>query len=103
MGRPAKLTPREEDDILARLLRGEVAADLAREYGISKATMSERFAAVVRELQAIAAQLVQVENTLRALPPASQLAALRLAEDIRMQQGADRLLAQTLAPRFGQR
>jgi DNA invertase Pin-like site-specific DNA recombinase len=39
-GRPRKLTPFQRKEALARLQNGEVHADVARSYGVSRSTMS---------------------------------------------------------------
>jgi DNA invertase Pin-like site-specific DNA recombinase len=39
-GRPNKLTPFQRKEALARLQNGEVHADVARTYGVSRSTIS---------------------------------------------------------------
>ena len=42
MARPSKLTDKQWEEIKSRMLHGEKAADLSREYKVSKASISER-------------------------------------------------------------
>lgn len=83
MGRPSKLTERQWDEIGRRLLAGEVAADLAREFKVSSASISRRFAKSNATVKAVANQLVSAEQSLRGLPVSQQLAALTLADELR--------------------
>lgn len=79
MGRPSKLTQRQADEVIRRLVGGERPVDLAREFGVSKATMSERYSAQALAVRIVAHQLMQADSALRALTPLGQLAARRLA------------------------
>jgi hypothetical protein len=78
MGRPSKLTPTQWEEVGRRLANGEKAAVLAREFGVSSPTISERFSefpkAKVRELGAALAEL----------PVQAQAAAVSLADELRM-------------------
>jgi hypothetical protein len=86
--------------VARRLLDGERPADLAREFGISKAAMSERYSAQVRAVRAVAHRLMEADEALRALAPLEQLAALRLADDLRIKAAADNTVVRTLLGRF---
>lgn len=98
MGRPSKLSERCWDDIGYRLLNGEKGAKLAREFGVSKVAVSVRFSERNRRIRRVANMLVQAELALRALPPDQQLAALRLAEDLRIRSEVDRLVTRSIMP-----
>lgn len=43
MARPSKLSPAQWADVERRLLEGERAADLAREYGVDRAALTRKF------------------------------------------------------------
>lgn len=83
MGRPSKLSEKQWGEIKQRLLKGEKAADLAREYGVSKTRISERFSERIGTVKAVANQLVAADAALRALPVTEQVQALSLADELR--------------------
>lgn len=83
MGRPSKLTEAQWRQVQTRLLAGERAADLAREFGVSKTAISVRFSGRSETVRSVANQLVSAEVSLRALPVPEQVAALNLAEELR--------------------
>lgn len=83
MGRPSKLTEKQWAEIQQRLLKGEKAADLAREYGVSKTRISERFSERIGTVKSVANQIVSAEAALRALPVTEQVQALNLADELR--------------------
>lgn len=83
MGRPSKLTEKQWGAIGTRLLAGEKAADLAREFKVSRGVISQRFSKRVENVKAIANQLVSAEQALRGLPVSEQLQALTLADELR--------------------
>lgn len=83
MGRPSKLTESQWEELKARLSRGEKAADLAREYGVSKTAISARVSKRVETVKAVANQLVSAEDALRSLPVSEQVLALNLADELR--------------------
>lgn len=103
MGRPSRLSPREWDTIAWRLLSGEPLSALAREFGISKSAVSQRLADQVSACRRVALQLFEADQALRALTPDQQLAALRLAESIRVNGEAERIAARALTVRFWNR
>ncbi|MDE2396164.1 MAG: helix-turn-helix domain-containing protein [Burkholderiales bacterium] len=100
MGRPSKLSPRTWQALTARLLAGERAADLARELGVSKATVSERLSPQVQAVRSVAQRLFDAEQALRALPPVSQATALRLAREGRIRADAERIAVEVLTARL---
>jgi hypothetical protein len=83
MGRPSKLTDKQWEEIGERLLKGEKAADLAREYGVSKPVISARFSKRTKTVKSVANQIVATEEALRALPLSEQVQAVSLAEQLR--------------------
>lgn len=83
MGRPSKLTEKQWADIQQRLLNGEKAAALAREFKVSKTRISERFSERTGTIRNVAEQLVAAEGALRALPVSEQVQALNLADELR--------------------
>jgi len=83
MGRPSKLTEAKWEELKARLAKGERAADLAREYGVSKTAISVRVSKRAETVKEVANQLVAAERALRELPVSEQLSALSLADDLR--------------------
>lgn len=83
MGRPSKLSDAKWEELKARLAKGEKATDLAREYGVSKAAISNRVSKRVETVKAVANQLVSAEDALRSLPVPEQMLALNLAEELR--------------------
>jgi hypothetical protein len=83
MGRPSKLHESQWREIQVRLLAGERAADLAREFGTSKTALSVRFSGRSEIVRTVANQLVAAEVSLRTLPVSEQVAALNLAEELR--------------------
>lgn len=77
MGRPSKLTPTQWEDLGRRLAAGETAASLGREFGVSQATISERFSEYPK------AAVRKLGHELAALPPHAQQAAVTLADELR--------------------
>lgn len=83
MARPSKLTDAQWEKIGKRLLAGESASSLAREYGISKASVSAKFSERVRNVKDAANQIVAAESALSKLNVSEQLAARSLADDLK--------------------
>jgi hypothetical protein len=83
MGRPSKLTERQWQDIEKRLVDGEKAADLAREFGVSKTAISTRFSKRIETAKTVANQIVSAEQAFKALPVSEQIAALTIADTLR--------------------
>lgn len=83
MGRPSKLTTEQWADITRRLAEGEKAADLAREFDVSKTAISNRVSKRAETVKAVANQLVAAESKLRALPVSEQILTLNLADKLR--------------------
>jgi hypothetical protein len=100
MGRPSKLSHRQWDDIGHRTLHGESGASLAREFRVSKAIVSARFAERNRRIRQVAQMLLDAGQALRGLSQAEQLAALNLADDQRAAQVAHDLATAVIGRRF---
>jgi ABC-type transporter Mla subunit MlaD len=83
MGRPSKLTDAQWERIGKRLLSGESAASLAREYGVSKAAISTRFSKRIETVKTVANQLVEAEKAFSNLNVSEQVAARSLADELR--------------------
>lgn len=83
MGRPSKLTDKQWEAIGKRLLAGEGASALAREYGVSKAVISSRFSKRTDTIKSVAKQIVETETALSFLNVSEQLAARSLADDLK--------------------
>ena len=86
MGRPSKLAESQWTEIIARVSRGESQSDLAKEYGVSKATVSKRVSKPAEErkqrVEAVANQLVTAETALKALDVSEQTDAMRMRDDL---------------------
>lgn len=83
MGRPSKLSEKQWADITSRLVAGEKAADLAREFGVSKAAISTRVSKRAETIHSVANQVVTAERSLAMLPVSEQLMAVNLASKLR--------------------
>jgi hypothetical protein len=82
MARPSKLSEQQRTDIKRRLLDGERPSDLAREYKVSKATITgvnKR----AEEIKIVADQVVSAERALGRLPVSEQLLTVNLAARLR--------------------
>lgn len=83
MARPSKLTDAQWESIGKRLLAGESAASLAREFEISKASISARFSERLKNVKSVANQIVATESAMAMLNVSEQLAARSLADDLK--------------------
>jgi Helix-turn-helix domain of resolvase len=83
MGRPSKLSDIQWAEIGRRLAKGEKPADLAREYRISKALISNRFSKRIETLKTIAKQVAEAETAFSALPISEQVSVRSLADDLK--------------------
>ena len=79
MARPSKLTEKQWAEIGRRLLEGEQAASLAREFGVGKAAISMRFSKRIETVKTVAGQIVQTEKALSLLNLTEQSQAFSLA------------------------
>lgn len=84
MGRKSSLTDKQWEQIGKRLLVGkESARSIAREFGISEAAVRRKFPAQRKDVKDVANQIVATDAALRALPIASQIDALTLADELK--------------------
>ncbi|WP_157661690.1 Hin recombinase [Burkholderia ubonensis] len=83
MARPSKLTDVQWEAIGKRLLAGESAAALSREFGVSKAAISIRFSKRNEKIKNVANQIVETERALSFLNVSEQIAARSLADDLK--------------------
>jgi AraC-like DNA-binding protein len=83
MGRPSKLTEKQWEQIGKRLLEGEKASDLAREFKVSRATLSQRFSKSVGNVKTVANQILETEHALKSLTLSEQVSAISLADQLR--------------------
>lgn len=83
MARPSKLNPKQWDEIKKRIAAGEKPAALAREFGVSRATISERCQKPAETIRSVANKLVEADKALRSLPVSEQLLTLNLADELK--------------------
>lgn len=89
MGRPSKLTARQWGEVQRRLLAGETARALGREFGISEAGIRKKFganqtlSAQSSQVRTVAEKLADANTALEALPVAQRAVAMDLAEKLR--------------------
>jgi transposase-like protein len=89
-GRPRKLSERDMEEIIRRLVNGETMAALAREYGVSKTTMSRNFSGRLTRIQGAAWRLARAEMQLQAMPPEARRAVRDLVSAMRAGRGAQK-------------
>lgn len=83
MGRPSKLTDAQWEAIGKRLLAGESAASLAKEFGVDRAAVTRRFSQRNATVKSVAHQIVETERALSFLNAAEQIAACSLADELK--------------------
>ena len=83
MARPSKLSPDQWREIEQRLLSGESASALAREFGINPSQITRKVSQVSQKVQVVAQSLAKAHTELAALPVAQQYAAVNLADKLR--------------------
>ena len=83
MARPSKLPDSEWDLIRKRMMAGEKAADLAREYGVSKAAISMRVSKRIETIKTVANQILSADVALRSLPISEQIDTVSLVDDLK--------------------
>lgn len=83
MPRPSKLSDKQWEAIGKRLLAGEKAAALAREFGVSKAAISQRFSERNETIKTVANQIVATEDAFGKLNVSEQFAARSLADRLK--------------------
>lgn len=83
MGRKSSLTDKQWEQIGKRLLSGESTSALAREYGVSKSTISGRFSERTERVKATAGLLVKAEVAFGSLGISEQISARSLADELK--------------------
>lgn len=83
VARPSKLSPDQWAEIERRLAAGEQASALAREFGVSPASVSVRVTKNSETIRKTAHLLATAQNALAQLPVPQQYAAMNLAEKLR--------------------
>lgn len=83
MPRPSKLTDAKWEEIGKKLLSGESTSELARQYGVSKGAISQRFSKRNLEIKDVANQIVKTDLALSKLNVSEQIAAVSLADDLK--------------------
>jgi hypothetical protein len=88
MGRPSKLTLVQWKEVERRLLAGETARSLGREFAISEAAIRKKFganqsvSAQSAQVRTVAKQIAAAQTALETLPPAQRGVAMSLAEKL---------------------
>lgn len=85
MGRKSKLTDEQWAEVERRIIEGASVRALAREFGISEASIRERIAkhGKTATVQEVARKIVDAEVSLAALPLSAQISAQNLAARLR--------------------
>lgn len=68
---------------MGRLLKGEKAAALAREFGVSKSSISARVSKRIETVKSVANKVVEADQALKELPIPDQIAAMTLIDDLK--------------------
>lgn len=81
MGRKSKLSPEQWAEVDRRIFEGESIRALAREHGISEATIRDRISKIGKQenVQVVAGKIVEAQRSLAALPISAQITAQNLA------------------------
>jgi len=82
MGRRSPLTDAQWKKIHSRILKGEAASDLAREYGVSRSAISMRFSERTKRVKAAAVAVIEAENVFHKLNFAEQRQAKNLIAEL---------------------
>lgn len=83
MGRKSKLSEKQWEAVKTRLLSGEKAADLAREFGVSKTVISQRFSERIQTVRELANKIVAVDYAFKKLPVVDQLETLSMVDELK--------------------
>lgn len=89
MGRPSKLSPSQWNELHRRLLAGETARSLGREFGVSEAAIRKKYganhsvSAQSAQVRSAAIKLAEANNALEALPAAQREVAMNLSDKLR--------------------
>lgn len=83
MARPSKLSEAKWEELKRRLLAGEKAADLAREYGVSPSAISMRVSKRIETVKSVANQILDADKALKQLPVAEQIMTITLVDELK--------------------
>jgi hypothetical protein len=89
MGRPSKLTGPQWAEVERRLMAGETARSLGREFGLSETAIRKRFGAnqsvslQSSQVRTVAEKLAEANIALEALPVSQRPIAVNLAEQLK--------------------
>jgi hypothetical protein len=83
MGRKSKLTLKQWGEVEKRLLAGEGARAIARDYTVTDAAIRLRFTSTHKTVKDVANQLLSADRALKSLPISSQLLALNLLDELK--------------------
>lgn len=83
MGRRPSLTPEQKAEAELRIAAGETLRSLAREFGVSPATMFRSVSKQSEQVRTVAHQVAAAQTALAALPVQQQYSALTLADKLR--------------------
>lgn len=90
MARPSKLTEKQWAEIGRRLAKGEKVRNLAKEFGVGPATVSERFSERLETIKTLAKKVVrtqqemdETEAAIKRLPISEQCSVMSLADDMK--------------------
>lgn len=88
MARQSKLAPHQWEQVQRRLLAGETASALGREFGVDEAIIRRKFghsrkSESPKEVRNAARLVADANDALDALPPMQRQVALTLAEELR--------------------
>jgi len=89
MARPSKLSPDQWEALHKRLLAGETARSLGREFDVSEGAIRKRFGAYQSvstqstQVRTVAGKLADAHTALQALPAAQRQVAVTLSEQLR--------------------
>lgn len=83
MGRPSKLTPEQWLEIQRRFERGESLNKLAKEFRISAPSIHAMIGKQANRVKEVAKMIVEAEEAVSTLPPADQVSARNLADDLK--------------------
>jgi len=82
-GRKSKLTDVQWHGLEMRLIAGEKAADLAREYGIHRSQITKKIKPKTDIIKEVAHKVVDAEIAFKSLPLTQQIATLTLIDDLK--------------------
>jgi len=71
------------ETISKRLVAGESARSLAKEYGVAESAIRKRVGAQTKQIKAVANQLVAAETAFKSLPVSAQISARTLADELK--------------------